>query len=137
MPALDQSGESRSQGAITKTGSGYARRLLVEAAWHYLREPGIGVTLANRQQGQPAHVLQIAWRAQHRLYRLHQRLRSRGKPGNVATVAVARELACFLWAAAMNRANPQQQPACSGGRRADAAGTRDCSMGNPHGHARS
>ena len=34
----------------------------------------------NRQQGQPAHVLQIAWRAQHRLYRLHQRLRERGKP---------------------------------------------------------
>jgi transposase len=101
VPSLDQSGERRRQGAITKTGSSYARRLLVEAAWHYLRQPRIGVTLANRQQGQPAHVLQIAWRAQYRLYRLQQRLRSRGKPGNVATVAVARELACFLWAAAM------------------------------------
>jgi transposase len=100
VPSLDQSGESRRQGAITKTGSGYARRLLVEAAWHYLRQPAIGVTLRNRQQDQPAHVLQIAWRAQHRLYRLHERLRGRGKPGNVTTVAVARELACFLWAAA-------------------------------------
>jgi transposase len=100
VPSLDQSGESRRQGAITKTGSGYARRLLVEAAWHYLRQPRIGATVANRQQGQPAHVLQIAWRAQHRLYRLHNRLRARGKPGNVSTVAVARELACFLWAAA-------------------------------------
>ncbi len=101
VPSLDQSGESRRQGAITKTGSGYARRLLVEAAWHYLRPPRIGVTVANRQQGQPAHVLQIAWRAQHRLYRLHSRLRARGKPGNISTVAVARELACFLWAAAV------------------------------------
>jgi transposase len=101
VPALDQSGESRRQGAITKTGSSYARRLLVEAAWQYLRRPHVGVTLRNRQQGQPAQVLQIAWRAQHRLYRLHQRLRGRGKPGNVATVAVARELACFLWAAAV------------------------------------
>jgi transposase len=100
VPSLDQSGESRRQGAITKTGSGYARRLLVEASWHYLRKPAIGATLANRQHGQPAHVLQIAWRAQHRLHRLHGRLRSRGKPGNVSTVAVARELACFLWAAA-------------------------------------
>jgi transposase len=100
VPSLDQSGESRRQGAITKTGSGYARRLLVESAWHYLRPPHIGVTVANRQQGQPAHVLQIAWRAQHRLHRLHSRLRARGKPGNVSTVAVARELACFLWAAA-------------------------------------
>ena len=44
VPTLDQSGESRRQGAITKTGSGYARRLLVESAWHYLREPRIGVT---------------------------------------------------------------------------------------------
>jgi transposase len=100
VPSLDQSGESRRQGAITKTGSGYARRLLVESAWHYSREPRVGVTVANRQQGQPAHVLQIAWRAQHRLYRLHGRLRTRGKPGNVTVVAVARELACFLWAAA-------------------------------------
>ena len=101
VPAFNQSGESSSQGSITKTGSGYARRLLVEAAWHYLREPRIGVTLRNRQQGQPAHVLQIAWRAQHRLHRLQRRLRGRGKPGNLATVAVARELACFLWAAAV------------------------------------
>jgi transposase len=101
VPSLDQSGESRRHGAITKTGSGYARRLLVESAWHYLREPRIGATVANRQQGQPAHVLQIAWRAQHRLYRLHARLRARGKPANISTVAVARELACFLWAAAV------------------------------------
>jgi transposase len=100
VPSLEQSGESRRSGSITKTGSGYARRLLVEAAWHYLRPPLIGVTLKNRQQGQPAHVLQIAWRAQHRLHRQHTRLRAR-KPGNVATVAVARELACFLWAAAV------------------------------------
>jgi transposase len=93
--------ESETRGSITKTGSSFARRILVEAAWHYLREPRIGVTLHNRQAGQPDHILQIAWRAQHRLYRLHQRLRARGKPGNIAVVATARELACFLWAAAV------------------------------------
>jgi hypothetical protein len=27
-------------------------------------------------------------------------MRSRGKPGNVCVVACARELSCFLWAAA-------------------------------------
>ncbi len=99
-PSLQQSGESSSQGSITKTGSVIARRLLVESAWHYARVPRIGATLANRQAGQPDHVLQIAWRAQHRLHRVGKRLRERGKPGNVATVAVARELAGFLWAAA-------------------------------------
>jgi transposase len=101
VPALTQSGESETRGSITKTGSAYARRLLVEAAWHYAREPRIGVTLRSRHERQPEQVLQIAWRAQHRLHRLHRRLRARGKPGNVTVVAAARELACFLWAAAM------------------------------------
>jgi transposase len=101
VPSLHQSGESQTRGAITKTGSGYARRLLVEAAWHYTRSARTGVTLRNRQNGQPEQVIQISLRAQQRLYRLHQRLRARGKPGNIAVVAVARELACFLWAAAM------------------------------------
>ena len=99
-PSLEQSGQSKTQGSITKTGSTYARRLLVEAAWHYQRQPAIGVTLKNRQAGQSDHVLAIAWRAQHRLHRLGGRLRDRGKPGNVATIAVARELSGFLWAAA-------------------------------------
>lgn len=100
VPALNQSGESRTSGPITKTGSRHARRLLVEAAWHYHRPPRIGVTLRNRQQGQPDHILAIAWRAQHRLYQVHQRLRQRGKHPNLATTAAARELACFCWAAA-------------------------------------
>ncbi len=101
VPSLDQSGESRRQGAITKTGSGYARRLLVEAAWHYLPRPSEGPTVAARRAGQSDHVLQIAHRAERRLHRLHHRLRARRKPGSVTTVAVARELACFLWAAAV------------------------------------
>jgi transposase len=100
VPSLAQSGESRQSGAITKTGSRHARRLLVEAAWHYQRPPRIGATLQNRQQGQPDHILQIAWRAQHRLHRTHTRLRQRGKHPALATVAAARELACFCWAAA-------------------------------------
>jgi transposase len=100
IPSLHQSGESSHQGSITKTGSGFARRLLVESAWHYGRPPRVGVNLKNRQQGQPDHVLQIANRAQQRLHRVYHRMRARGKPHNVIVVACARELACFLWAAA-------------------------------------
>jgi transposase len=100
VPSLEQSGEGSRNGGITKTGSQYARRLLVEAAWHYTRPPRIGVTLRNRQAQLPAHVLAIAWRAQQRLYRMHQSMRERGKPANVANAARARQLACFLWAAA-------------------------------------
>jgi transposase len=99
-PSLDQSGEGLTQGSITKTGSSIARRLLVEAAWHYARPLRIGAELSRRQAGQPDHILQIARRAQRRLHRTHERFNARGKPANVATIAVARELAGFLWAAA-------------------------------------
>jgi transposase len=102
IPSLHQSGESASRGAITKTGSLYARRLLVEAAWHYRRAPYLGPTLTARQEGVPDHVLQGSWRAQRRLHRVFGGLKARGKPANVATVAVARELAGFLWAAAVS-----------------------------------
>jgi transposase len=99
-PSLEQSGESSRSGSITKTGSTLARRLLVEAAWHYSRPPRIGATLANRQAGQPDHILQISNRAQQRLHRVYHGMRARGKHPNVTVVAVARELAGFLWAAA-------------------------------------
>lgn len=99
-PSLQQSGQSSHAGAITKTGSTLARRLLVEAAWHYSRPPRIGATLHNRQQGQPDHILQISNRAQQRLHRVYHGMRARGKHPNVTVVAVARELACLLWAAA-------------------------------------
>lgn len=99
-PSLTQSGQSSRSGAITKTGSTLARRLLVESARHSAREPRLGATLKNRQLGQPDHVLQISNRCQQRLFKVHKRMRDRGKAGNVIVVAIARELACFLWAAA-------------------------------------
>ena len=100
VPSRQQSGETDRHGSITKTGSRYARRILVEAAWHYTRQPRIGATLTRRHHDVPDHVLAIAWRAQHRLHRVHRRLRAHRKPPNVVNVACARELACFMWAAA-------------------------------------
>jgi transposase len=130
-PSLHQSGESSHQGSITKTGSGFARRLLVESAWHYGRPPRIGVTLQNRQLGQPDHVLQIANRAQHRLHRVYHRMRGRGKPHNVTVVACARELACFLWQQ-RPPTDPRGQPYRPGEQGAEptAASTRDRTMGS-------
>jgi transposase len=99
-PSLSQSGESSKQGSITKTGSRLARRLLVESAWHYSRQPRLGATLANRQVGQPDHILAISNRAQQRLYKVNHTMKARGKPHNIVVVACARQLAGFLWAAA-------------------------------------
>jgi len=101
VPSENSSGETRRQGAITKTGSRHARRLLVEAAWHYRKRPAIGKALERRQDGQDAHVLAIAWQAQQRLHRVWRRLDGqRGKRRTIVAVAVARELAGFCWALA-------------------------------------
>lgn len=99
-PSLTQSGESSKQGSITKTGSRLARRLLVESAWHYGRPPRLGATLANRQAGQPDHILAISNRAQQRLFHVNRAMKARGKPHNIIVVACARQLSGFLWAAA-------------------------------------
>jgi transposase len=101
VPSENSSGESRRQGPITKTGSRHARRLLVEAAWHYRKTPSRGVTLQRRQDGQPANIIAISWQAQQRLHRVWRRLaEQRGKRRTIVAVAVARELAGFCWALA-------------------------------------
>jgi transposase len=100
-PSEDTSGEKRRLGSITKTGSRHARRLLVEAAWHYRRAPAKGQTLRRRQEGQPAHIIEISWQAQRRLHNVWQRLDTqRGKRRTIVAVAVARELTGFCWALA-------------------------------------
>jgi transposase len=101
VPSEHSSGQTRRQGAITKSGSGHGRRLLVEAAWHYRRAPAKGQALKRRQAGQPTNVLAISWAAQQRLHRTWQRLdHQRGKRRTVVAVAAARELAGFCWAIA-------------------------------------
>jgi transposase len=99
VPSEHSSGGQRRQGAITKSGSEHARRLLVEAAWHYRRRPSRGRELVRRQDGQPQHVCAISWQAQRRLHHTWQRLDAeRGKRRTVVAVAVARELTGFCWA---------------------------------------
>jgi transposase len=98
VPGEQSSGTKRRQGAITKAGSSHARRLLIEAAWHYRRAPRISVALRQRQQGQPPAAIEAAWRAQLRLHRRPSHLdNQRGKRRTTVAVAVARELACFVW----------------------------------------
>jgi transposase len=101
VPSESSSGETRRQGRITKTGSTHARRLLVEASWHYKKTPARGVSLQRRQEGQPATVVAVSWQAQQRLHRVWRRLyEERGKRSTIVAIAVARELAGFCWALA-------------------------------------
>jgi transposase len=97
VPSENTTGQQRRLGAITKTGSGHARRLLVEAAWHYRKRPAIGRALRDRHDGQPAEAVAIAWSAQQRLHRTWARLEARAKRRTIIAVAAARELAGFCW----------------------------------------
>ena len=98
VPCESTTGQQRRLGSITKTGSGHARRLLVEAAWHYRKRPAVGKALAERQDGQRAEAVAVAWSAQRRLHRTWARLEARAKRRTIIAVATARELSGFCWA---------------------------------------
>jgi transposase len=97
VPSEATTGQNRRLGSITKTGSGHARRLLVEAAWHYRPRPNLGKPLAERQQHQPPAAVAVSWKAQLRLHRTWARLEARNKRRTLIAVAAARELSGFCW----------------------------------------
>ena len=100
IPSEDSSGEHRHQGAITKAGNSSARRALVEAAWAYQYTAKVSALIARRQADVPKAVLDIAWKAQVRLCARFRRLAARRVNRNKIVVAIARELAGFVWAIA-------------------------------------
>jgi transposase len=93
-------GANERRGPITKAGNAHLRRILVEAAWSYRHRNTTSAELRKRRQGAPPEVIRIARRAQDRLHRKFWRLTSRSKLSQVTAVAVARELAGFVWAIA-------------------------------------
>jgi transposase len=99
VPGEDSSGEQQRRGRITRPGNALVRRLLVEVAWHYPHRPGSGVALGRRRKGQPARVIAIADQAQQRVCRRFRKLTAEHKPAPKIAVAIARELAGFVWAA--------------------------------------
>jgi hypothetical protein len=76
---------------------------LTEAAWHYRHPP--------RRPNRGPEPDQRAWQAQLRLYHRHRHLTEQGKRSTVVNIAVARELAAFLWAAMTDQ--PQRQEAAA------------------------
>ena len=99
-PSEHSSGSRRRQGAITKTGNGHVRRVLVEAAWSYRHPARKTAHLRRKAAAAPEAVQALAWAAQKRLRARHRHLIHAGKVRNQATTAVARELAGFIWAIA-------------------------------------
>jgi transposase len=100
VPSERSSGGKQRRGGITKTGNAHARRIFVEAAWHYRHAAARTATMKARWKDQPREAIDHAYKAQERLHRRFVRLTARGKPSQVAVVAVARELCAFAWAVA-------------------------------------
>lgn len=107
------SGDSRWQGRITKAGNAHLRRVLVEAAWGYRYSPAIRRRLRDRLDGLPQEIQSISWDAQIRLNKKYKELLYKGKHKGCVAVAVARELAGFVWAIAkeLEKSNTQNMVA--------------------------
>jgi transposase len=100
VPSEYSSGASIKRGGLTKAGNSAARRLLIEAAWTYRFPARVSRELLLRQEEQPKPIRAIAWKAQLRLCARYRRLARTGKPANIVTTAIARELSGFVWAIA-------------------------------------
>ena len=100
VPSEHSSGASVKRGGITKAGNAAARRLLIEAAWSYRFPARLNRALLLRQESQPKLIRDIAWKGQLRLCARYRRLARTGKPANIVTTAIARELSGFVWAIA-------------------------------------
>jgi transposase len=100
IPSEYSSGERRRQGSITTTGNTHARHALVEGAWAYRYPANVSRHLPLRLETLPKPIQDISWKAQVRLCTRFRRLLARGKHANQVVVAMARELAGFMWAIA-------------------------------------
>lgn len=97
-PSEYSSGNTVHRGHITKAGNAHLRTQLVESAWQYQHRPSIGVTIARRHKDLPPTTVARSWAAQQRLCARFRRLDARKTNRNIVVVAIARELAGFLWA---------------------------------------
>lgn len=100
VPSERSSGPRRRQGAITKTGNGHVRRVLVEAAWSYRFPARKTAHLRRKAAAAPPGAQAIAWAAQKRLCARYWHLYHAGKATCQVCTAIARELVGFIWAIA-------------------------------------
>lgn len=98
-PGEHSSGESTHRTGITKCGNSHLRRLLIESSEGICR--GVighkSKELRSRQQGNTTEIINYADKANIRLRKKYYKLILNGKKRHIATVAIARELACFVW----------------------------------------
>lgn len=98
-PGENSSSDSIHRLGITKAENSHLRQLLIESAGGICKG-AVGhksKELRARQNGNTAEVIAYADKANTRLRSRYYKFIRHGKKRNVAVVAIARELACFVW----------------------------------------
>jgi len=101
VPSEQSSGQSRHQGPITKAGSKYGRKLLIEAAWQHRRpyaRPGERLLHQLELVGPDTRIR--ALEGNQRLHHKWAAFDARKKKSVTANTAIARELAGWCWSLA-------------------------------------
>ena len=106
VPSKHSSGQRRRIGAITKAGDIHARTMLIEAAHSYRLPARVARRKLKAVEAVPDPVREIAWKAQTRLCQRYRQMIARDKLKQVVVIAVARELAGFVWAIACTTSDP-------------------------------
>lgn len=98
VPEERSTGDSRRLGGITKAGNVHARWMLLETVQSALLSPKVSAELSKRQEGRPLSQRELSWKVQTRLHKRGWHLLQRGLIKPKVTVALAREMAGFVWA---------------------------------------
>ena len=97
-PSEDSSGQKEKRGKITKAGNCNVRKLMTEAAQSIKQTTSVkSKRIIQRQMGADTKVIAYADRGVKRIRTKMKAMEMRGIKTNVATIAGARELSCFIW----------------------------------------
>ena len=97
VPSENSSGETIKRGNITRTGNEHVRKSLIESAWCFTR---VKTSYKKTPDGVKPTVAAIAQKANTRLFEKRRRMGNL-KKSCVVNAAIAREMACWIWAVAV------------------------------------
>jgi len=97
VPSENSSGETIRRGSITRTGNEHVRKTLIESAWCFTR---VKTPYKKTPDGVKPEIAVIAQKANTRLFEKRRRM-GNTKKSCVVNAAIAREMACWIWAVAV------------------------------------
>ena len=100
VPGEYSSGGTVNRTSITKQGNTHLRKIMVESAHSYAKGSLYvkSKAMKAKQRGQSQDIIDYCDKENLFMARKYQRLCARGKNCNIAKTAVARQLACSVWA---------------------------------------